>query len=428
MSRRIVSMLLTSVHLLAGPAPAQTVLDRALYKAPPPGVKTRWVSPENPSGARGEGGRTNKGAKGAAFVVVAPGERAVLLDVHGAGIITRIWMSGNIPRVPELRRAVRMDMFWDDAEKPGVSAPIGDFFGVGLGQLRPFESALFASPEGRSYNVTVPMPYRTAARIEVTNESPYQALIWYDVNLLEVPSHDPDVMYFHTHWRRQPRTELAEDFEILPRVRGRGRYIGTNVGVMGNPAYRGFWFGEGEVKIYLDGDRELPTLVGTGTEDYVGTGWGQGEFVGQYFGSVVSDRDRTLYAFYRYHLPDPVFFHEDCRVTLQQIGNGPSHEVRALIEKGVPLVPTWALELGDQDVMRMKETPVQHLFRESSDPAVLESNDFPLSSTSFYREGDDVSATAYFYLDRPENGLPPLASVEDRLLGVDGSEEPGSPE
>ena len=402
----------------AGAADAQSALTDLLYKAPPPGVVTRWVSPENPTGAPGAGGRSNQGAKGAAFVVVAPGERRVLYEARGAGIITRMWMSGNIPRVPELRRAVRIDMYWDGAPTAAVSAPIGDFFGVGLGELRPFENALFASPEGRSYNVFVPMPYRSAARIEVTNESAWQALIWYDVNVLEVSGHPPDVLYFHTHWRREPSTERGRDFEVLPRVQGLGRYLGTNVGVIGNEAYRGTWFGEGEVKVYLDGDGGLPTLVGTGTEDYIGSGWGQGEFAGRYFGSLVSDEATDRYAFYRYHLPDPVFFHEACRVTLQQIGNAPSRVVRALMEKGVPLTPTWALELGDRDVMRMHDTPVQHLFREDADPAALLSDDFPHSSTSFYREGDDISATAYFYLDRPENGLSPLPGVESRLGGV----------
>jgi len=418
MPTRIALALLALALLAPCPTDAQSALTDPLYTAPPPGVHTRWVSPENPTGAPGAGGRSNQGAKGAAFVVVAPGEKAVLFEAEGAGLVTRMWMSGNIPRVPELRRAVRIDMYWDGAATPAVSAPVGDFFGVGLGELRPFESALFASPEGRSYNVFVPMPYRTAARIEVTNESAWQALIWYDINVVEVAGHPPDVLYFHAHWGRDASTELGRDFELLPRVRGTGRYIGTNVGVIGNEAYRGTWFGEGEVKVYLDGDRELPTLVGTGTEDYIGSGWGQGEFAGRYFGSLVSDEETDRYAFYRYHLPDPVFFHEACRVTLQQIGNAPSRVVRALIEKGVPLTPTWALELGDRDVMRMHDAPVQHLFREGADPAALLSDDFPNSSTSFYREGDDLSATAYFYLDRPENGLPPLPDVESRLRGV----------
>jgi len=420
MPGRIAFAVAVAVAVLGFPAAAagQWTPGEPLYRAAAPGVRTRWVSPENPTGAPGAGGRANRGAKGAAFVVVAPGERAVLFEATGAGLVTRIWMSGNIPRVPELRRAVRIDMYWDGAPTPAVSAPIGDFFGVGLGELRPFESALFASPEGRSYNLTLPMPYRTAARIEVANESPWQALIWYDVNALEVPDHPPDVLYLHAHWRRDPHTRMGRDFELLPRVRGRGRYLGVNVGVIGNEAYRGTWFGEGEVKIYLDGDREWPTLVGTGTEDYVGSGWGQGEYAGRLFGSLVSDEETDRYAFYRYHLPDPVFFHEECRVTLQQIGNAPSPRVRAMIEAGVPLMPTWALELGDRDVMRMRAEPVQHLFREDADPAVLLSDGLPTSSTSFYRDGDDVSATAYFYLDRPENGLPPLPGVEVRLRGL----------
>jgi hypothetical protein len=404
-----------------GGAGAQSLPSESLYRAAPPGVNTRWVSPENPTGAPGAGGRVNRGAKGAAFVVVAPGERKTLFEATGAGLITRIWMSGNIPRVPELRRAVRIDMYWDGASTPAVSAPVGDFFGVGLGELRAFESALFASPEGRSYNAFIPMPYRTGARIEITNESRWQALIWYDVNALDVPRHAPDVLYFHAHWRREERTRMGHDFEILPPVRGRGRYVGVNVGVIGNEAYRGTWFGEGEVKIYLDRDREWPTLVGTGTEDYVGSGWGQGEYAGQFFGSVISDDEKDRYAFYRYHLPDPVFFHEACRITLQQIGNAPSQTVRNLIERGVPLTPTWALELGDRDVLRMRDDPVQHLFREGADPAILLSDDFPHSSTSFYRDGDDLSSTVYFYLDRPENGLPSLPDVESRLRRLPAS-------
>jgi hypothetical protein len=143
--------------------------------------------------------------------------------------------------------------------------------------------------------------------------------VWYDINYTEVKRQPTDAMYFHATWQREPRTELGKDFEILPRVRGKGRYLGANLGVIGGPEYRGTWFGEGEVKVYLDGDTTLPTLVGTGTEDYIGTGWGQGEYRGRIHGSTVSDSTNDLYAFYRYHLDDPVYFHEDCRVTIQQM-------------------------------------------------------------------------------------------------------------
>ena len=217
----------------------------------------------------------------------------------------------------------------------------------------PFESALFSSPEGRSYNVTVPMPYRKGAKVLLVNESKAHALVWYDLNYTEVKRHPTDVMYFHAAWRREPRTELGKDFEILPRVRGKGRYLGANIGVIGSPDYRGTWFGEGEVKVYLDGDTALPTLVGTGTEDYIGSGWGQGEYRGRIHGSLVSDNTNDLYAFYRYHLDDPVYFHQDCRVTIQQIGNTTTERVREMLAKGVELKPVWVLDTHGGDVLNL---------------------------------------------------------------------------
>lgn len=249
-----------------------------LYEAPSPDTHTRWVSPENPTGEKGAAGRSNRGAKGMAFITVPAGETAVLADLKGAGIIRRMWLSGTIPRNPEQRRLVRLKMYWDGAKTPAVAAPVGDFFGVGLGLLVPFESALFSSPEARSYNFTLPMPYRKGAKILLVNESKAHALVWYDINTTEVKEHENNVMYFHAAWRRETPTELGKDFEILPRVQGRGRYLGANIGVIGGEAYRGTWFGEGEVKVYLDGDTMLPTLSGTGTEDYIGSGWGQGEY------------------------------------------------------------------------------------------------------------------------------------------------------
>ncbi len=389
-----------------------------LYHAPPPGTHTRWISPENPSGAQGAGGQLNRGAKGMAFIVVNPGQTAVLADIQGAGIIRRIWLSGTIPRSPEQRRLVRLEMYWDGAKRPAVSAPIGDFFGVGHGLLVPFESALFASPEGRSYNATLPMPYRQGARVLLVNESPAHALVWYDINYTEVAAHERDVMYFHASWRREPRTELGRDFEILPRVRGQGRYLGANIGVIGDEAYRGTWFGEGEVKVFLDGDRTLPTLVGTGTEDYIGSGWGQGTYDGRIHGSLVSDSTNDVYAFYRFHVDDPVFFHEDCRVTIQQIGNTSTQRLRELLAQGAEAKPVWVLDTHGGDVMNLTGAPPSiHLLLDLKDLPPFDDPRHPQGGVNFYRR-DDVSATAYFYLDRPENDLPPLGSPELRVQGL----------
>jgi len=382
-----------------------------LFRAAPEDVQSRWSSAENLYAEKGKGGTSNRGAKGDAFFIVAPGEERIILDEQGAGLITRIWLTGTLVWAPEIRRLIRIDMYWDGAKKPAVSAPISDFFGLGLGQMKAFENALFSQPEGKSFNCFIPMPYRDGARIVVTNESEYYMMLYYDVDFLRVPTHDEDVLYFHTYWSRTPKTKLGEDFELLPKVTGKGRYLGTNVGVIGNPDYQGTWFGEGEVKIFLDGDTELPTLVGTGTEDYIGTGWGQGEYSHQFQGSLISNKDSDLYAFYRYHIPDPVYFHQDCRVTIQQIGNSQKPKILEMLEKGTELELVWVYKF--EDLARSKTAPVSMRLLDMENPPKLEDPDFPIGSTNFYRR-DDVSATTYFYLDKPESELPELPPVELR--------------
>jgi hypothetical protein len=378
-----------------------------LARAPQPKTNTRWVSPENPTGAKGKGGLTNKGAKGNAFFIVPPGEKQVLFYVKGAGIINRMWMSGTIGVSEEQRRAVRIDMFWDGAAKPAVSAPIGDFFGIGHGMITRYDNEIFSSPEARSFNFTIPMPYRKSAYITITNESSKEVWIWYDINYLELEKLPADLMYFHAYWNRDLKTKAGRDYEILPEVKGTGRYIGTNISVIGDSLCRGSWFGEGEVKIYLDGDKENPTLVGTGTEDYIGSGWGQGEYASRYFGSLISDREHDIYAFYRYHIADPVYFHQDCRVTIQQMGNQTRDGILKMMEKGADVKPVWFLDQTGAVTRqgRLLDEDSRYKF---TDP------DFPGIGANFYRS-DDVSATAYFYLDKPENNLPELPPVEIRL-------------
>jgi hypothetical protein len=389
-----------------------------LFQAPPPGVQTRWVSPENPSGEKGAGGKSNRGAKGDAFLVVKPGETAILANIQGAGIIQRMWLSGTIPRNEEQRRLVRLEMYWDGASQPAVACPIGDFFGAGLGLAVPFESALFSNPEGRSFNFTIPMPFHKSAKVQIVNESKTYALVWYDLNYTSVRKHQPGTLYFHAAWRRELRTELGRDFEILPRIIGRGRYLGAHIGVIGDPAYRGTWFGEGEVKVFLDGDTDLPTLVGTGTEDYIGSGWGQGEYRGRAFGSLVSDNKNDLYSFYRYHLADPVFFHQDCRVTIQQMGNAGSDKVKEMLAQGVELKPVWVLDLHGEDVLSIsRQAPSIHRLLDGTTRPAFTDPAHPTGGVNFYRR-DDVCATVFFYLDRPANNLPPLAPAATRIAGM----------
>jgi len=369
--------------------------ERPLYVVPD-GVETRWASAENPKGEKGAGGRENAGRKGRPALSIKDGESLTLAEVSGtSGTVRRIWVTIN-DRSPAMLRGLRLEAFWDGAETPAVSAPLGDFFGTGLGRMARFESALFGSPEGRSFNCRIPMPFRSGMLMVVTNESGRDlGSFFYDVDYT-VGDDNADALCFHAHWRRENPTTLQEDYEILPRVEGKGRFLGTNIGVIADTGrYFNTWWGEGEVKVYLDGDTDLPTLCGTGTEDYIGTGWGQGRYARMYQGCHVADHDNMQYCFYRYHVPDPVYFHRDARVTIQQIGAWAPGHIARFDHAGEPIYKTGP---GREvvDFSRDADAPRFGLFE---------------------RE-DDCSSCAYFYLDRPENGLPELAPVEERTADL----------
>ena len=376
--------------LLAAAALTQSVAAQSLFEMPE-GVETRWASSENQRGEKGKGGQANAGRKGSPTVPIRAGESRVLAEVSGSsGTVRRIWMT--IPdRSPRMLRSLRIDMYWDGAKTPAVSAPLGDFFGLGLGQMVPFQSALFANPEGRSFNCFVPMPFKTGMKIVMTNESPTNLdELFYDVDYTLGDRHGPRTLYFHAHFRRESPTRLQQDYELLPRVEGRGRYLGTNVGVAVNTKeYFNTWWGEGEIKIYLDGDREFPTLVGTGTEDYVGTAWGQGQYAHLYQGSPVADEQNMRWCFYRYHIPDPVFFQREVRVTMQQIGYLAPHSREPIVKNN------------------------RRLYR--AGPGLVEMD---TSKDGKFERSDDWSSCTYFYLDKPENNLPPLAPVAQRVEGL----------
>lgn len=389
----------------------------ALFAAPlyemKDGVQSRWVSFENPGGEKGAGGTANEGAKGAAFHAIAAGEEKVLMDVTGSGVIHRMWCT--LPRrSPRDLRSFVLRMYWDHAETPAVEVPFGDFFGAILGETRSFENDLFSSPEGRSFNFTIPMPFRSHARITFTNESDSELQqFFYDINY-SLQEHEKEPLYFHATWRRERYTELKKDFEILPHTTGQGRYLGTHIGIIGHRDNLGWW-GEGEVKIFLDGDGALPTLVGTGTEDYVGTGYFQGEFAHACQGSLLIDNINQYWTMYRYHIPDPVFFHEDIRVTIQQIGGAMKEHVKEMVDKGVEIQP---ISVG-------AETGFVPLL-ENNPPLSLDDAEVPYGWTNYYRR-DDVCATVFFYLNAAENQAPPLASLEERLVAIGERRDVGAP-
>jgi len=374
-----------------------------LYQRPP-GVQSRVSSFENLDGRKGQGGQSNATAKGHAFESLKAGESKTLLDIRAAGILQRIWCTVS-DRSPLMLRSLRLRMYWDKASAPAVDVPLGDFFGAAL-QTVAFQSALFSNPEGRSFNCTVPMPFRTGAKVVLTNESGKDLeLLFYDIDYITLPAVGADKLYFHASWVRTKDAAIGEDAVLLPKVTGRGRFLGVSVGVNINPVYGQTWWGEGEVKAWLDGDTRFPTINGTGAEDYIGTGWGEGRFAHLYQGCLVADSPKNQYAFYRLHIPDAIYFDKDCRVSIQQIGGFFAEAVTGLQARGVSLKP---VSLAGRKGFRGLLEPGQ---------AGALANADPQDWLNFYRS-DDYAATAYFYLDRPANDLPALAPVDQRCQGL----------
>jgi len=368
-------------------------------------VQSRLASFENPNGEKGRGGTENGKAKGRPSFCVKAGTQVTLLDVKGSGIIDRIWMT-NISLISGdlaaciLLRSVKIDMYWDSEDKPAVSAPLGDFFGASLGKLVRFESALLSSPEGRSLVSYFSMPFLTGARIILTNESTQDLdSLFYDIAYRLCPVDKEKILYFHAFWNRENPTKLCRDYTILPRLEGEGKYIGTSMGAVLDSGYERIWFGEGEVKIYLDGDDEYPTICGTGTEDYVGTGYGMKEYANRTQGCPVANKDNGIYTFYRFHIEDAVHFYQDIKIEIQVMGYSPKYILMKIIDKGMPV--------------KIISGAGRHLYE----------TDFKLERNSadggykFYMTGD-YSSTAYFYYDKPASILPELPPVSARTANL----------
>ncbi len=359
----------------------------------PQRVHTRWYSFENPSGAPGEGGKANEGRKGAAFRAIKAGESVTLADVPGPGTIRRIWCT--VRGRPEILRGLVIRFYWENEEAPSAEVPLQDFFGIPFARQVRFESGLFSNPEGRSFNCSVPMPFKQHARIVVENQAPVDAgEFFYDIDCTVGEAHPDNIGYFHALFRRENPTVPGRDFEILPRIAGEGRYLGCNVGIRPIEPYREpFWFGEGELKMYIDDDREWPTLVGTGTEDMVGAAWGLGRFDHLYQGCLLSEREHGVWGFYRYHVPDPVFFAKSIRVALQQIAGGTVGQLRKLPPERYPELVSTHKRFDPAD------------FADPSAAGRWENFEAP----------QDVCATAYWYQKSPYPVLPKLIPYEERV-------------
>jgi Protein of unknown function (DUF2961) len=287
-----------------------------------PTLDSRAATFENPTGARGAGGTAHGGRKGSPSRWLEPDERVVLADIDGPGIVRHIWMTFP-PSRPETMRALFLEVFYDDRSEPSISVPCLDFFGMPHGRPVPFHSALTAAQEGRGFNSYIPMPFRRRVRVEVVNGAPRRTLLYYQIDYTRQRELPAALGILHASFRRENPTVMRRDFVIAEGLHGPGRFLGCNVGVRVIDA--GSWYGEGEVKIYRDGDTDHPTICGTGLEDYAGSAWGLGPHAALYGGAPLDVRagDATnpdFVGFYRWHVPDPVMFERDLRVTMQQIG------------------------------------------------------------------------------------------------------------
>ncbi len=312
------------------------------------GARSRAINWENRTGEKGKGGMAasplGPSRKGSPCIPgLAPGSVTTLAETEGPGIIHHIWIT--VTEQTSLEATVLRDlvlrMYWDGEETPSVETPLGDFFCCGFARGCLVNSMPIAVNPARGMNCYFPMPFRKMAKITIESQHGVEVPgFFYQVDYRLVDALPENTGYFHAQWRRQRLTEKQRDYVVLDGVRGKGQYVGTYLALT---ALERFWWGEGEMKFYLDGDRDYPTICGTGTEDYFGGAW---SFASQRVGKTVentyctpflgypyhSTHDEAVHdfyhtdetmpqrGFYRWHIPDPICFAQDLKVTLQQIG------------------------------------------------------------------------------------------------------------
>ncbi len=297
-------------------------------------IRTFSLSPENFKGEKGKGGMASEGTASFAarelgqgwkvnpYIHVSAGDAATLADIKGQGAVKHIWITDNAqPRTLILR-------IWFDGHKT-VEAPLSDFFCTAdNGEFRQISSLLVCFNPGKAMNCYFEMPYRESLRIEIENRGAKDCFIYYQIDC-EEKTLPADTLYFHAQFRHVDPLPYKEVFTILDGVKGCGHYIGTYMhwGVHNNS-----WWGEGEIKFYIDGDTDFPSICGTGTEDYFlgaynfDVGGKYTEFTTPYSGlSKVSSTDDTyrsqrFFDMYRWHVQDPIYFEKDLKVTIQALG------------------------------------------------------------------------------------------------------------
>ncbi len=300
-------------------------------------AKTRSISPENFTGEKGKGGMATEGTGAGAArdlgqgwkvspsIIIKPGETFELANIEGPGAIQHIWMTPT-----GHNRFSILRFYWDGEEEPSVECPVGDFFASGWNVYAPVSSLAVCVNPGSGFNCYWEMPFRKKCRITMENIDTVDMRLYYqiDYTLTEVPD---DAAYFHAQFRRSNPLPDKTDFVILDGIKGWGHFVGTYMAWGSNNTG---WWGEGEIKFFMDGDQEFPTICGTGTEDYFCGSYGfinpktsqYQEYTTPYAGmpQVIQPdgkyQSQTRFGLYRWHITDPVRFEKDLKVTMQALG------------------------------------------------------------------------------------------------------------
>jgi Protein of unknown function (DUF2961). len=338
-------------------------------------VQTRSISPENLTGEKGKGGMATlengtasyaagelgTGWKVNPYLHIEAGETCEIAKAQGRGAIKHIWLTptGNW-------RNQILRIYWDGSDVPSVECPLGDFFACGWGEYAPLVSLPICVNPGSAFNCYWTMPFYESFRITVENRNADKVTIYYqiDYELRDLPK---DCGYFHAQFRRVNPLPYKDVYTIVDGIEGKGQYVGT---YMAWGVNNSGWWGEGEIKFYMDGDKEYPTICGTGTEDYFCGSYNfENQKTHQYeafttpysgLSQVIRPdglyRSQTRFGLYRWHITDPVYFEKNLRITMQALG----------------WRPNW------------RYLPLQ----------------------------DDIASVAYWYQDKPAKNWPKLESVE----------------
>jgi hypothetical protein len=341
-------------------------------------VTTRSISPENLDGAKSGGGRASEGTganaardlgvgwKISPSVIIGSGATLPMATIDGPGRITHIWLTTHSSNW----RTLVLRAYWDHESEPAIEVPLGDFFANGWGRFAQVSSSMIAANPHGGFNCYWPMPFQRYAELTVENLGAVDAELYFQVTY-ETDVEGDRLGYLHAQFYRNNPLPAGNMHVLLDGVAGQGHYVGTYLAWGSNSPG---WWGEGELKIYLDGDEDYPTICGTGTEDYFGGAWnfdvpgrGYTEYCTPYLGMPQVIRPDGLYqsqqrfGLYRWHVLDAIHFASDLRIEIQALG--------------------WQ------------------------------------SGGRFLQLHDDIASTALFYLDRPSTQRPDFPHVDALQTG-----------